>query len=94
MAEELLETVTMMHTDPRRRRPKRPKNHNSSACTGRPDASTYIGEFSAFQMYAADSTAFVVVIVVLLVFIRTAITKRARNARTKNLPDAKSDLYA
>jgi len=84
MAEELLETITMHHLDPRRRRKKIPKNHNSSPCTGKPDLSIYIGTSSLSSInLTADDPAFVVVAVVLVVFARTIYYKRARNSREK-----------
>jgi hypothetical protein len=84
MAEELLETITMNHLDPRRRRKKRPKHNNSSPCTGKPDLSIYLGTSSLLSLRPiAHELAFVVVAVVLFVFARSIYYKRARNHREK-----------
>jgi hypothetical protein len=84
MAEELLETITMNQLESRRRRPKNPKYHSSSPCTGRPDASIYIGTSALFSYsLPADETAFVVVAVLLIIFGRTVHYKIRRNRRAK-----------
>jgi hypothetical protein len=81
MAEELLETITMNHLDPRRRK-KRPKHNNSSPCTGKPDLSIYLGTSALLSFTPiAHGLAFVVVAVVLFIFARSIYYERARNHR-------------